>query len=86
MIMVKIPVAVDALTVKAAVPRAVPRLRDPEPEILIVVACVAVNAVRTLLVPDETRVKVSIPKRDSVPDVMFDKVTVAESAEPVTSF
>ena len=85
MIMVKIPVAVDALTVKAAVPSAVPRLSDAEPEIFIVVACVAVKVVRTLLVPDATRDKVSTPKRDSTPAVIFDKVTVAESAEPVTS-
>ena len=89
MITVTIPVAVDALTVNAAVPSALaavaPRSSDAEPEIFIVVACVAVNAVRTLLVPDATRDKVSTPKTDWVPDVMFDNVTVAESAEPVTS-
>ena len=45
----------------------------------------AVKVVRMLLVPEATRDKVSIPKRDWVPAVMFDNVTVAESAEPVTS-
>jgi hypothetical protein len=76
--MVTIPVAVDALTVKAAVP-SVPKVIFPEPDTLIVVACVAVKAVRTLLVPVETMDKFSIPKTDWVPAVMFDKVTVAES-------
>ena len=85
MIMVTIPVAVEALTVNAAVPRAVPKLTSPEPDTFILVACVAVNVVMTLLVPEPTSDKVSIPKTDWVPAVMFNKVTVAESAEPVTS-